>query len=85
MTYAERYGLQMIFSITDDKDDPDQNDLDKTAKPTKTELDKLNTAFENFGLTERADKLNFIKSNVGKVSSADLNKNDVQELLRLLK
>jgi hypothetical protein len=29
--------------------------------------------------------LNFIKSNVGKVSSADLNKNDVQELLRLLK
>jgi len=85
MTYAERYGLQMIFSITDDKDDPDQNDLDKTAKPTKAELDKLNTAFENFGLTERADKVGFIKNNVGKNSSADLNKNDVQELLRLLK
>ena len=90
-TYGERYALQMLFSLSDDRDDPDyltgknENDNNKTAKPTKTELDKLNTAFENFGLTERADKLNFIKSNVGKVSSADLNKNDIQELLRLLK
>lgn len=37
MTYSERYGLQMIFQITDDKDDPD-HDFNNKPKKAKVNL-----------------------------------------------
>lgn len=80
MTYAERYGLQMIFSITDDKDDPDANNLDDTKFISAAEVKKLGELLEKSGLDTREKRINFVKEKFG-VTPDKLNKQQYVKLL----
>lgn len=62
-TYAYRYGLQMFFAITDDKDDPDAHDNSPSKLADKSTIDKVSKHLVKLGLTEPKQRIEYLKSN----------------------
>ena len=88
-TYAYRYGLQMFFAISDDKNDPDSKDSSKSYMNNKeikladqTLLKKVSNHLISLGLTSSSDRVNYIKDNYNCVPS-NLDFDSANEILKL--